>query len=139
MSYRARFGDDVVIDLVCYRRHGHNEGDEPSYTQPRLYAKIRKRPSVRRLYAEQLVSSGTISQEDADQIERTLGEELAQALEVIHSRPPEAEPYEPLGPWVGYSRRRPDQEDDTGVPVERLAQIDDHRGVDRVELVGTVE
>jgi 2-oxoglutarate dehydrogenase E1 component len=123
MAYRARFGDDVVIDLVCYRRHGHNEGDEPSYTQPRLYAKIRKRPSARRLYAEQLVSSGTISAADAEQIERSQGEELAQALEVIHSRPPEVEPYEPLGPWAGYSRRRPDREEDTGVPIERLAQI----------------
>ncbi len=125
MAYRARFGDDVVIDMICYRRHGHNEGDEPSYTQPRLYAKIRKRDSVRRLYAAQLVASGAISQTDADGIERRHAEELTQALELIHSRPPvPVEPYEPLGPWTGYSRRRPDQElSNTGVPVERLAQI----------------
>ena len=44
MDYRDRFSDDVVIDMICYRRHGHNEGDEPSYTQPQLYEKIRKRP-----------------------------------------------------------------------------------------------
>jgi 2-oxoglutarate dehydrogenase E1 component len=125
MAYRARFGDDVVIDLLCYRRHGHNEGDEPSYTQPRLYAKIRQRPSVRDLYADQLVRSGVISQADADGLERRYGEELAQALELIHSRPPApVEPYEPLGPWTGYSRRRPDDAlTNTGVPIERLAKI----------------
>jgi 2-oxoglutarate dehydrogenase E1 component len=125
MAYRARFGDDVVIDMVCYRRHGHNEGDEPSYTQPRLYAKIRRRPSVRKLYAERLVASGLISEEYALQIEREQNEELAQALEVIHARPPAPfEPYEPEGVWVGYSRRRPHEEPaDTGLPVERLEQL----------------
>ncbi len=125
MAYRARFGDDVVIDMVCYRRHGHSEGDEPSYTQPRLYAKIRKRQSVRKLYAEQLVATGSIPQGDAEQIERRQNEELAQALEVIHARPPDpVEPYEPEGAWTGYSRRRPHEElADTGSPVERLARI----------------
>ncbi len=125
MAYRARFGDDVVIDLFCYRRHGHNEGDEPSYTQPRLYAKIGKRASVRSIYADQLVESAVLSREEADEIERRHGEELAQALELIHAGPPEpSEPYEPLGPWTGYSRRRPDEElSNTGVPVDRLSEI----------------
>ena len=55
MAYRQRFGEDVVIDLVCYRRHGHNEGDEPSFTQPLLYERIRKRESVRVLYTRHLI------------------------------------------------------------------------------------
>ncbi len=130
MAYRARFGDDVVIDMVCYRRHGHNEGDEPSYTQPRLYAKIRQRPSVRRLYADRLVEAGRITQQDAARIEEDLNAELVRALEVIQTRPPDPdEPYEPLGPWAGYSRRRPEEElSDTGVPVERLTAIAERLG-----------
>ena len=57
-AYRQRFHKDVVIDLVCYRRHGHNEGDDPSYTQPLMYAKIEQRRSVRKLYTESLVKRG---------------------------------------------------------------------------------
>ena len=63
MAYRAEYKDDVVIDLVGYRRHGHNEGDEPSYTQPLLYAKIAHHPTVRTLYARELVGEGIL--EDA--------------------------------------------------------------------------
>ena len=53
-DYRQQFKKDVVIDMFCYRRHGHNEGDDPSYTQPILYRKIRQHPSVAAQYAEQL-------------------------------------------------------------------------------------
>ena len=125
MEYRMRFGDDVVLDMVCYRRHGHNEGDEPAYTQPRLYEKIRRLPSVRQLYADRLVVDGFISKDDAQRMEDALREELAQALEVVHTNPPApVEAYEPAGPWRGYSRRRPDQElSNTGVPLERLTWI----------------
>jgi 2-oxoglutarate dehydrogenase E1 component len=124
MAYREHFGDDVVIDMVCYRRHGHNEADEPSFTQPRLYSKIKKRPSVRKLCVDRLVSGGVISEVDAEQIEQRLSEELAQALEVVHVRAPEPdEPYEPHGPWKGFSRLRPEDEVKTAVDVERLAQI----------------
>jgi 2-oxoglutarate dehydrogenase E1 component len=124
MAYRQRFGDDVVIDMVCYRRHGHNEGDEPAFTQPLLYAKIRKRPSVRRLYADALVSEGTLSADEAKEIEEDQNRQLTQALQVIQTRPPGPdEPYEPRGPWAGFSRIRLDDELETGVPIERLAQI----------------
>jgi 2-oxoglutarate dehydrogenase E1 component len=133
MSYRARFGDDVVIDMVCYRRHGHNEGDEPAYTQPRLYAKIRKRPSVRRLYADALAVRGVIGAGDAEAMETQHGEELARALEVLKTRPPSPdEPYEPRGPWTGFARRPPAPESaeppETGVPAARLAFIAERLG-----------
>jgi 2-oxoglutarate dehydrogenase E1 component len=65
MAYRDRFHQDVVIDLVGYRRHGHNEGDEPAYTQPLMYERIRNLPSVRELYAKTLVQAGVITQEEA--------------------------------------------------------------------------
>jgi 2-oxoglutarate dehydrogenase E1 component len=65
MAYRDRFHQDVVIDLVGYRRHGHNEGDEPAYTQPLMYERIRNLASVRELYAQTLVQAGVITQEEA--------------------------------------------------------------------------
>jgi len=68
VEYREKFRHDVVIDMVCYRRYGHNEGDEPSYTQPLLYQKIKSHTSVARLYAETLVRSGTFSQADVETI-----------------------------------------------------------------------
>ena len=66
MAYRDKFHQDVLIDLVGYRRHGHNEGDEPAYTQPVMYERIRALPSTRELYARTLVAAGVMTQEEAD-------------------------------------------------------------------------
>jgi multifunctional 2-oxoglutarate metabolism enzyme len=66
MAYRDRFHQDVVIDLVGYRRHGHNEGDEPAYTQPLMYERIKSLPTVRELYVRGLVQAGVVTQEEAD-------------------------------------------------------------------------
>ena len=66
MAYRMKFHAEVLIDLVGYRRHGHNEGDEPSYTQPVMYAKIKELPTVRQLYATTLEKSGVIATGEAD-------------------------------------------------------------------------
>jgi 2-oxoglutarate dehydrogenase E1 component len=88
-GFRQRFHKDVVIDLVCYRRHGHNEGDDPSFTQPLMYKRIDARRSVRKLYTETLVRRGDITLEEA---ERALDDFLARmqvALEETrHSAPP---------------------------------------------------
>src|SRR5271170_2274564 len=65
LSYRMKFHKDVVIDLMCYRRHGHNEADEPAATQPLMYQVIRKKPTVRQLYTDQLVREGVLSAADA--------------------------------------------------------------------------
>ena len=131
MAYRQRFGDDVVIDMVCYRRHGHNEGDDPAFTQPRLYRKIRDKKSVKTLYMEKLVAGGRISQEEADGIDERQRNALKEALDLIHSRPPGPdEPYEPRGPWTGYARVKPDVETDTSISIERLGEI--ANGISRV-------
>ena len=131
MEYRRRFHEDVVIDIVCYRRHGHNEGDEPSFTQPLLYKKIRARESVRRLYQQKLLRLGILQQADLDRIEEDLGAQLAQALEMIETRPPGPdEPYDPRGPWTSFDRTAPTEDVETGVPVEMLAQV--------AERIGTV-
>src|ERR1700732_667266 len=68
LKYRMKFRKDVVIDLVCYRRHGHNEADEPSATQPLMYKIIRARPTARELYASRLVAEGTIADGDAQKM-----------------------------------------------------------------------
>ncbi|MFL6569386.1 MAG: 2-oxoglutarate dehydrogenase E1 component, partial [Chthoniobacterales bacterium] len=69
LDYRQEFGRDVVIDMYCYRRYGHNEGDEPSFTQPDLYERIGKRPSISKLYKQHLLESGVISEDDAASLE----------------------------------------------------------------------
>ena len=65
LEYRVKFHKDVVIDLVCYRRHGHNEADEPSATQPLMYKVIRKKPTARQLYTDKLVAEGVLTASEA--------------------------------------------------------------------------
>jgi 2-oxoglutarate dehydrogenase E1 component len=77
MAYRAQFGKDFLIDLVGYRRFGHNEGDEPTFTQPALYAAIRKHKTVRQLWGEQLAAEGIISAEDVAAVDNRVQEALA--------------------------------------------------------------
>ena len=89
-AYRQRFHKDVVIDLVCYRRYGHNEGDDPSYTQPLMYAKIENRRSVRKLYTESLVKRGHMSLEEAEQALDDFRHRLQQALDQTRQSAPPA-------------------------------------------------
>ena len=65
-EYRQKFGKDVVIDMFCYRRYGHNEGDEPMFTQPLMYKKIKGHPPVQKLYADRLINDGIVEREDVD-------------------------------------------------------------------------
>jgi 2-oxoglutarate dehydrogenase E1 component len=80
-DYRQRFKKDVVIDMFCYRRHGHNEGDDPSYTQPLLYRKIREHPSVAVQYAERLVREEVESQEQVGGIRKGISARLNEAYD----------------------------------------------------------
>jgi multifunctional 2-oxoglutarate metabolism enzyme len=75
-DYRQRFNKDVVIDLVCYRRRGHNEGDDPSFTQPLMYDLIEKKRSVRKLYTESLVGRGDITLDEAEEVLRDYQSQL---------------------------------------------------------------
>ena len=75
-EYRQAFKKDVVIDLVCYRRRGHNEGDDPSYTQPLMYDLIEQKRSVRKLYTESLIGRGDITIEEAEQVLRDYQQQL---------------------------------------------------------------
>jgi 2-oxoglutarate dehydrogenase E1 component len=79
MAFRDKFARDVVIDLIGYRRFGHNETDEPAYTQPAMSEKIKKHPPVRALYAQQLASEGTISEKEAEDLAQRCYARLSQA------------------------------------------------------------
>ena len=81
VAYRTRFGKDFVIDLVGYRRHGHNEGDEPTYTQPVLYSRIKSHPTPREVWGRKLVADGVATEEQVAQTER----EVRELLEGVHA------------------------------------------------------
>ncbi len=85
LDFRQEFGRDVVIDMYCYRRYGHNEGDEPLFTQPDLYAKIAKRPSVAKLYKSQLLQAGVLSDDDAASLETEFDLRLEMTLERVRA------------------------------------------------------
>jgi 2-oxoglutarate dehydrogenase E1 component len=87
-AYRQRFHKDVVIDMVCYRRHGHNEGDDPSYTQPIMYRTIEQLPSVRALYVESLVRRSDITVEEAESAIGDFQQRMQRALEETRSSAP---------------------------------------------------
>ena len=124
-EYRQKFGKDVVIDIICYRRYGHNEGDDPSFTQPLMYQAINNRPTTREVYAKRLIAQGDMMQADHDkQVEDFYG--------FLDSEFDKAKTYETQQPdwlqgvWQGLST--PTEKDgkrrgDTSVDVERLKEI----------------
>lgn len=83
IAYRMTFKRDIVIDLVCYRRHGHNEGDEPAATQPRMYRRIKQMATPRKIYADKLIAEGIITQAEADALTSEYREKLDKGREVI--------------------------------------------------------
>ncbi|GAA3555171.1 multifunctional oxoglutarate decarboxylase/oxoglutarate dehydrogenase thiamine pyrophosphate-binding subunit/dihydrolipoyllysine-residue succinyltransferase subunit [Microlunatus spumicola] len=89
-AYRQEFNKDVVIDIICYRRRGHNEGDDPSFTQPRMYDLIEKKRSTRKLYTEALIGRGDISVEDAEGVLTRFQERLESVFREV--RDPELPP-----------------------------------------------
>ncbi len=124
-EYRQQFGADIVLDIVCYRRHGHNETDEPAFTQPVMYRAIRARKTVRALYAERLAAEGVVtaaeSQAMADDFTATL-EDAYQTAQTY--RPNKADWLE--GRWSGLKQADEAEErvdEPTSVPRATLARI----------------
>ncbi|HEX6459849.1 MAG TPA: multifunctional oxoglutarate decarboxylase/oxoglutarate dehydrogenase thiamine pyrophosphate-binding subunit/dihydrolipoyllysine-residue succinyltransferase subunit, partial [Thermoleophilaceae bacterium] len=120
-QFRERFGRDAVIDLIGYRRFGHNETDEPAYTQPVMYEKIKKHPPVRKLYADQLVEQGVITQQEAE----AMAAEAYKALADAHAdlKASLAAP----GPETGEHQldRTPSAEPATAVPADTLRSLNE--------------
>ena len=101
-AYRQRFNKDVVIDMIGYRRHGHNEGDDPSYTQPLMYRKIAERPSARTIYTQALIDRNDITHEEAEQALDYFQSVLQKALEdTRESAPPAGIRAKPAPPPLG--------------------------------------
>ncbi|MDP5031979.1 MAG: 2-oxoglutarate dehydrogenase E1 component [Paraglaciecola sp.] len=120
LDYRNQFKRDVVIDLVCYRRHGHNEADEPNATQPLMYQKIKKHPVPRELYADQLVAEGSI---EAHEVEKLIGDYRA-ALDhgacVLDEWRPMTEHSVDWSPYLGHDW---DVSYDCEISVEKLQEL----------------
>jgi 2-oxoglutarate dehydrogenase E1 component len=109
IEYRQRYGKDVIIDMYCYRKWGHNEGDEPRYTQPTMYAAIDKQPSVREVYVKRLLSMGQITAEQAQEIAEKSRANLTSAQEDAKKGDFHAAPNAMGGLWHRY-RGGPDKD-----------------------------
>jgi 2-oxoglutarate dehydrogenase E1 component len=123
IEYRQTFKKDVVVDLFCYRRHGHNEGDEPSFTQPLMYRTIAARPTTRQLYADRLVGEGVLGVDEAEAMASSLRADLeAQFAAAASYRPNKADWLE--GAWAGFEPAPDDdRRGDTAVPLEVLREV----------------
>jgi 2-oxoglutarate dehydrogenase E1 component len=125
MDFRRTFQRDVVVDMYCYRRLGHNEGDEPTFTQPVLYHRIQQRKSVREGYLEHLLKLGGVTREEADEIavhrQEQLEKELKQATSANYKTPSDA----PRGLWEGYlgGLEKDVEEVDTSFARDQLAEL----------------
>lgn len=120
-DYRMTFKKDVVIDLICYRRQGHNEADEPAVTQPLMYQKIRSHPTLRRLYAERLIAQNIIAPEEPDRILDDYRQALEQGTNVAPCATESAHPFKvDWKPFLGTSW---DQPVETGMPLQRLQEL----------------
>ena len=124
VAYRQRFHKDVVVDLFCYRRYGHNEGDEPRFTQPKMYAVIDALPSVRTLYAEQLVRQGRVKAGLPDELRTRTHQRFEAALEETRAGDFSLLPSSFAGLWRDYvGGLEPEQAVDTGVPRATLDDL----------------
>lgn len=123
LRFRQRFHRDVVVDMICYRRHGHNEGDEPAYTQPLLYEKIKDRPSVRKLYTQHLVDSDVISEVRGEELAQSFKEQLQSALEAVKEKaPPDiVRPRDKL--WAGFARDYSHEAVESGAESDLILRV----------------
>lgn len=122
MDYRNEFKQDVVIDLVCYRRRGHNEADEPAATQPRMYEKIRKHPTTRDLYVKQLIQESVISEDDAKKFFEDYRDKLDRGDHVVDAlvKEPNTELYVDWTPYLGHEWTARCK---TSVPMKTLQEL----------------
>lgn len=122
-AFRQEFGHDVLIDLIGYRRYGHNEADEPAYTQPEMTGKIKAKKPVRELYANALVQDGTLTQEEADAIASEIWDDLAKRHRELKEQLSSAGDEQPTGGYELDRSASPDVK--TAVSAERLQTLNE--------------
>ncbi|MCW2808757.1 MAG: 2-oxoglutarate dehydrogenase component [Marmoricola sp.] len=120
-EYRQAFNKDVVIDLVCYRRRGHNEGDDPSYTQPLMYDLIEQKRSVRKLYTESLIGRGDITLEEAEQVLKDYQQQLERVFTEVRQATSVPESWTTVPDYPEKSH----EDFTTAIPRETLKRISD--------------
>jgi 2-oxoglutarate dehydrogenase E1 component len=122
MDFRQKFNRDVVIDMICYRRFGHNEGDEPSFTQPIMYTKIKKHPTTLNIYANKLLKEGVIFQDEFNSMKINFKNLLEEQFKTAKEYKPKLEWYE--GVWSRYKPERgKDRRGATGVSLDKIQEI----------------
>ncbi len=130
LAYRQKFNNDVFIDMVCYRRHGHNEGDNPMFTQPNMYEIIKDHPDPREIYAQKLISRGDMDKDLGEEMEKEFWAELQRRLDLVKEKPL---PYEYQPPEQAWRRlkRQASVEDFlespvTGIKATQVQKIVEH-------------
>ena len=123
VDYRKTFNKDVVIDIICFRKYGHNEGDEPYFTQPQMYDRIRSRPFLNTVYSRKLIEQGLTRKADVDVLEQNINREMEDALETVRSSAcvfPQTRFYEN---WKNFHGRYTHDPQETGVPGKKLVAL----------------
>jgi 2-oxoglutarate dehydrogenase E1 component len=122
-EFRQRFKKDVVVDMMCYRRHGHNEADEPAFTQPIMYREIAKHPTTRTIYAERLVKEGVLTADDAQRMVTDFQAHLESQFEAAKGyKPNKADWLE--GKWAGLEvASGEDRRGETGASLQVLREV----------------
>lgn len=128
--YRQRFNNDVFVDMVCYRKHGHNEGDDPKFTQPGMYEIIKKHPSPREVYSKKLIEHGEVEKKIAEDMEDEFWSYLQDRLNEVKQNPLPYTYQEPEQQWrqLRFTTDPKDFHDspETGIDQKKVAQILDH-------------
>ncbi len=122
-EYRKAYNKDVVIDVICYRRYGHNEGDEPYFTQPLMYERIRGRPSIHKVYSQKLIEEGHVQKQDLDAIQEKINTNLQKSFQAVKESVcvfPESRFYEN---WKNFHGRYSHDALKTGVSEEKLVSF----------------
>ncbi|MSR83085.1 MAG: 2-oxoglutarate dehydrogenase E1 component [Candidatus Latescibacteria bacterium] len=123
IEFRQEFRRDVLIDLWCYRRHGHNEADDPTFTQPLMYKEIAKHPTVCELYAWELVGQGKITPEEVEELRRQAREKLEKAQEATRGLQVKPRLSVFSGVWKGLTWAEGNWDADTAITPEQVAQV----------------